>query len=264
MVIDIHTHAFPDPIVSRAMEVLIGNSGLQPFTDGTYGGLRDSMKRAGVDLSVIAPIATKPAQARGVNRCAVEINKANDALISLGSLHPEQDDWRSEIDGLVASKIKGVKFHPDYQEFYVDEPRLTPVYRALAEAELIVLFHAGVDIGLAPPVHCTPDRLARVLDAVPELTVIAGHMGGYKRWDDVQRYLVGRDLFFDTSFSRADLGDKAMASLMREHGVDRMLFGTDSPWTDQEAEVEGIRALGFNKDEQCAILGGNAAKLLGL
>jgi predicted TIM-barrel fold metal-dependent hydrolase len=264
MIIDIHTHAFPDELAPRAMEVLTGNSGVQPFSDGTCAGLRASMRRAGIDKSAVMPIATKPGQARSVNRWAAEVNRANDGLICFGSIHPLQEDWQAEIDALVADGIVGVKFHPDYQQFFVDEPQFVPLYRALADAGLIVLFHAGVDIGLPPPVHCTPDRLARLLDAVPELTVIAAHMGGYSCWDKVERYLVGRNLYFDTCYSLTDLGPERMASLMRAHGLDRILFATDSPWTDQSAELAGIRALSLSEDEIAAVLGGNAVRVLGL
>ncbi len=264
MIVDIHAHAFPDALAHRAMEVLSGNSGLQPSTDGTCSGLQNSMKLAGIDASVIVPIATKPSQVRGINAWAAQVNQSNDDLICFGTLHPDQDDWQPEIEQMVANGIKGVKVHPDYQLFYVDEPRLIPIYQAIARAGLILLFHAGVDIGLAPPVHCTPDRLAKALDAVPELVVIAAHMGGYKCWDDVQRYLTGRDLYFDTSYSLADLGADAMALMIRAHGVERVMFGTDAPWTEQAAEVKGIRALDLTEKEIEAVLGGNAKRLLGV
>lgn len=264
MIVDIHAHAFPDALAARAMEVLSDNSGIQPSTDGTCASLRDSMRLAGVDVSVIAPIATKPSQVRGINAWAVEVNQANRDLICFGTIHPDQDDWRPEIEQMAARGIKGVKVHPDYQLFFVDEPRLIPIYQAIADAGLILLFHAGVDIGLDPPVHCTPDRLAKALDEVPQLIAVAAHMGGYKCWDDVQRYLVGRDLYFDTSYSLADLGAEAMASMIRAHGIERILFGTDSPWTAQAAEVAGIRALDLSGEDIEAVLGGNAKRLLGV
>ena len=259
MVIDIHTHCFPDAIVERAMEVLIANCGVQPALNGTCSDLQASMRKAGVDKSVIMPIATKPAQARSINRWAAEINESYSDLISFGSIHPAQEDLQDEIERIAADGIKGVKFHPDYQEFFVDDPGLVPMYRALADAGLIVLFHAGIDIGLPPPVHCTPDKLARVLDSVPELTIIAAHMGGYKCWEDVHRYLVGRDVYFDTSYSMADLGPEAMTALIKAHGPDKILFATDSPWTDQSEELAAIRALPFAAAEIEAITGGNAA-----
>jgi len=264
MIIDMHAHAFPDELAPRAMEVLIGNSGVAAFTDGTLAGLRASMRRAGVGRSVVAPIATKPGQAASVNRWAARVHREFDDIICLGSLHPLQDDWPSEIEGLVAAGIPGIKLHADYQLFFADDPVAIPMYRALADAGLFVLFHAGVDIGLPPPVHCTPDRLARVLDAVPDLTIIAAHMGGYKCWDEVEEHLVGRDLYFDTSYSFADLGPERMTALIKAHGAQRIVFGTDSPWTDQSAEIANLRSLALTEGEKAAVLGGNAQRLMGL
>ena len=263
MIVDIHTHAFPDALAPRAIAALSECSSVPAHTDGTCAGLTTSMRAAGIARSAVMPIATKPSQVGSINRWAAEVNRQYPGLICFGTLHPLQDDVRAEIERIAGDGIVGVKFHPDYQEFFVDDPALLPMYRALEEARLIVLFHAGVDIGLPPPVHCTPDRLARVLDAVPEMTVIAAHMGGYQCWGEVERHLVGRELFFDTSYSLADLGPDAMVSLMRAHGVERVLFATDSPWTDQAQEVAGIRGLSLSEEQTAAVLGGNAMRLLG-
>lgn len=260
MIIDIHAHAFPDELAPRAVAVLAERSNVAPCTDGTCAGLRESMRRAGVDRSAVMPIAVKPSQARSINRWAAA--QCGDGIICFGSLHPLQDDLREEVDLLVADGILGVKLHPDYQGFFVDDPAALPMYRAVADAGLILLFHAGIDIGLPPPVHCTPDRLARVMDVVPDLTIVAAHMGGYKCWDDVERYLVGRNLYLDTSYSLADLGAERMTELIQAHGPDKVLFGTDSPWTDQSSEISAIRALPLPDTDIAAILGGNAARLL--
>lgn len=264
MIVDIHTHAFPDELAERAVAVLENNCKQATIIKGTLAALQDSTITAGIDLSVVAPIATKPSQVPGINSWAEMINKEYDNLISFGTLHPRQNDWDDTIRGLVDNGIKGIKLHPDYQEFFVDEPDLIPMYRAISDAGLVLLFHAGVDIGLPPPIHCTPDRLARVLDAVPDLKVIAAHMGGYKCWDDVRKYLVGRDLYFDTSYSIADLGKEEMLDIVKTHGVERILFGTDSPWTDQSKEVAAIRSLPLSDEEINEILGGNAVRLLNL
>ncbi len=262
MIIDFHTHTFPDDLAARALAVLTQRAGVPALTDGTNNGLRASMRRAGVDYSVTAPIATRPAQVRAINAWAAEVNACTPDLICLGTLHPALTDWQAEVERLQVDGLPGVKMHHDYQECYVDDPVMLPMYHALADAGLLLLVHAGVDIGLPPPVHCTPDRLARVLDAVPDLTVIAAHMGGYSQWEAVEEHLVGRALYFDTSYSRADLGTERMSAFIRAHGAARVLFATDSPWTEQQAEVAGIRALPLADEEKQAILGGNAERLL--
>lgn len=262
MIIDIHTHAFPDALAQRAVTTLAARAGVPAYTDGTCASLVAAMRRAGVDRAVVAPIATKPTQARTITEWAIAVNRQYPELICFGSIHPAQEDWAAEIDRLVAAGIAGVKFHHDYQQTFVDAPALLPIYRALADVGLIVLFHAGVDIGLPPPVHCPPERLARVLDAVPSLIAIGSHMGGYAQWEEVERCLVGRELYLDTSYSLTALGMERMTALITAHGAERILFGTDSPWTEHAAELANIRALPLAPAAIDAILGGNAKRLL--
>ena len=264
MIIDIHTHIFPDELAERAVARLVENAGIPAHSDGTAAGLLASMRRAGIARAALMPVATKPSQVRTINAGAAELNRLYPEFIAFGTLHPAQEDWAEEIARLVADGIPGIKLHHDYQQAFVDDARFLPIYQALADAGLLLLVHAGVDIGLPPPVHCPPARLAGVLDAVTNLTVIAAHMGGYACWDDVERYLIGRELYLDTSYSQTDLGAERMTAMIRAHGAERILFGSDSPWTDQQAAVAGIRGLALSEREKEAILGGNAARVLGI
>jgi hypothetical protein len=262
MIIDIHSHCFPDGLASRAIAALTEKAGIPAYTDGTVRDLKRSMITAGIDMCVIQHIATKPEQTANVNRWAVEIQDAG--IIGFGSIHPDYQGWREEIKWLVGSGIKGVKFHPEYQDFYVDDPKVYPIYEALFEAGLTVLFHAGVDLGFPYPYHCTPSRLAKVLDSFLGSRMIAAHMGGYRYWKDVERYLLGKDIYLDTSFAFNDLGAETMLALIKGHGVDRILFGSDSPWTDQWKEVSNIKSLDLSGEEIASILGGNAVHLLSI
>lgn len=262
-IIDIHTHVFPDQLAARAVRQLAGRSGEKACLDGTAGGLEESMRRYGIALSVTQPVSTKASQVPSVNSFALELNKRS-ALHNFGTLYPDYEGNAGEIERLKTAGIKGVKFHPDYQQFFVDEERLFPLYRQMADAGLIAFFHAGVDIGLPPPVHCTPDRLAKVLDGVPDLTVVAAHFGGFKMWDEVEQFLVGRNLWFDTAFTLAYLPAERFVKIVRKHGVGKILFGTDSPWADQGVEVELHAKCGLTESELGAVFHDNAAKLLGI
>ena len=133
----------------------------------------------------------------------------------------------------------------------------------MADAGLIAFFHAGVDIGLPPPVHCTPDRLATVLDRVPNLTVVAAHFGGFKMWDDVERHLIGRNLWLDTSFTLAYLPAERFVKMARRHGVEKIVFGTDSPWADQGEEIKLHEESGLTEASSPLFFYENAARLLG-
>ncbi|HOW96440.1 MAG TPA: amidohydrolase family protein [Kiritimatiellia bacterium] len=261
-IIDVHTHVFPDDLAARAIQHLSGNSGERAFTDGTAGGLQASMRRHGIALSVTQPVSTRPAQTPSINTYVMELKQPG--LIHFGTLHPDYGNPDAEIERLAAGGIKGIKFHPDYQNFFVDEERMFPVYGRMARAGLIAFFHAGVDIGLPPPVHCPPDRLARVLERVPDLPVVAAHFGGFKMWDEVARHLVGKPLWLESSFTLSWLPAADFTRMARRHGIERVMFGTDSPWADQGAEIALMEKTGLNEAELDAVFHGSAARLLGL
>jgi len=262
MIIDIHTHCFTDKLASRAIGSLSNTSGLTPFLDGTVAGLRGSMLAAGVDLSIIQPIATKPEQTVSINRWAANLNV--EGIISFGTLHPDFTDWREEIKWLAAEGFKGVKFHPEYQDFFVDDPRVFDIYDAIFNAGLIALFHSGNDLSFNEPFHCTPPKLKRILDTFPGAVIIAAHMGGYRYWDEVEELLLGRDVYFDTSFSIQEMGEAKAERLIKQHGTSKILFGSDSPWGDSRADISFIRSLNLEDHEINNILGNNAKKLLKL
>lgn len=262
MIIDFHTHCFPDELASRAIPLLAANAGIEPRLDGTIEDLCRSMQEAGISLSVVQPVATRPQQVRKINDWAN--TRQGGELLFFAGFHPDLDNPVEEIKRIKEAGFRGVKLHPDYQNFFVDEERMLPIYEALFNEGLIILFHAGVDVGLPSPVHCTPERLARLLKLFPGGKIVAAHMGGHLYWEEVEKELVGKDLFLDTSFSFYKLGSEGMRRLILEHGPEKILFGTDSPWTDQKEELNRIRSLHLPQDSLKQILGLNAALLLGL
>ena len=124
------------------------------------------------------------------------------------------------------------------------------------------LLRAGLDIVLPEPYHCTPEKLKKVLTTFNGGKIIAAHMGGYKYWNDVEEYLLGRDIYLDTSYSYPDLEQDKMERIIKGHGVDKILFGSDSPWKDQKKEVQNIKSLNLNKEDFDMILYRNSQKLL--
>lgn len=262
MIIDFHTHCFPDELARRAIPLLASRAKITPYADGTAQGLCSSMKKAGISLSVVQPVATRPQQVRRINEWAK--NNQGGELLFFAAFHPDLERPLEEIKLIKEQGFKGIKLHPDYQEFFVDEERMFPIYEAIFKEDLIILFHAGVDVGLPPPVHCTPQRLAKVLEHFPGGKVVAAHMGGYLCWDEVERELLGKEVFFDTSFSFCDLGKERMQRLILGHGPEKILFATDSPWTDQSEEIANIRSLGLTEEMTQKILGLNAASLIGV
>lgn len=262
MIIDFHTHCFPDTLAGRVIPMLASEAGIHAHLSGTVPSLLASMRDTGIDYSVMLQIATKPSQNHSVNTWAIERNEPG--IIPFGSVHPRGDDWKSELDRLAAAGIKGIKFHPEYQQFYVDDDFMLPVYDHLNALGLIAVFHAGVDVGKAPPVHSTPRHFARILDRLPKGRTVLAHMGGWKSWDEVEDVLVGSHLIFDTSFCDGFIDPEQMQRIIRTHGAGHFVMGSDSPWDSQASAIATIRKLGLDTAAEGAILGENAARLLGL
>ena len=270
MIIDLHTHAFPEKIAARTLEVLIANTArisdypMKNYTDGTASGLLEVERRAGVDLAVVLPIVTNPKQSETINRVAKETNDANCGLYSFGSLHPADPDALSWVDKLAADGFKGIKLHPEFQNIYADSDEMTAVCRRAAQYGMTVVLHAGRDIGYLPPVKTEPDMLLRLIDRVPDLKLVAAHLGGWMMWEEVARKLVGTPIYFDTAFI-ADFIDKAAASdIINAHGTDKVLFGSDAPWEDPAKTLKFLRSLSIDPEDLKKICGKNAAGLLGI
>ena len=282
MIIDIHTHTFPDKIAAATLDKLKHLSHTIPFTDGTAAGLAASMARAGVDRSVVMPVATSPRQVPHVNDASARMNElgAQTGVLSFGCMHPDFDGWKEELARVRDLGLKGIKLHPQYQDTDFDDPRYLRILDRCGELGLVVLTHAGLDIGMPGKDNCAPEMVARVLEQVGPVKLVLAHMGGWRQWDRVEALLPGTGVYLDTSFSLGEitplddghyrpgdlplLDEAAFLRMVRKFGADRVLFGTDSPWDDQGAALARLRALPLESAELDAILGGNAQELLGI
>lgn len=261
-IVDAHVHIFPDSVAPKAVTSMEQHSGITLATDGTLSGLTRSMATAGIHYAVTLPVSMRLDQVAGINRHALALHTPG--LIPFGSLYPRMPDFRDEIRRLREGGIRGVKLHPDHQSFFVDDESLFPLYEALAESGLLLAVHAGKNINLPAPARCTPERLAHVVKRVPGLKLMAAHLGGWKHWDGVERYLVGLPLWMDTSFALGYCPREQFLRIIRRHGVKWFLFGTDSPWVDQAQAVNAFRQTPLTPEEKQAILWDNAAALLNL
>ncbi len=262
--IDMHTHAFPDSLAGRAIEALEAGCPWQAVGDGTVSGLTASMDAAGVDVSAVFTIATKPNQVEGILRWCETIR--SDRIEPFASVHPETPEAERWIGRIADSGIKGIKLHPMFQNFAIDEPRMNALYDACRDAGLILAFHCGQDIGFPPDDdRAGAARLAKMLARQPGLRVICSHMGGWREWDAAETHLLGlAGAYMDTSFSLEELGAERAVEMIRRHGIERVFFGTDWPWRRQSPGLEFLDGLGLSADERQAVRGGNAASLLGL
>jgi predicted TIM-barrel fold metal-dependent hydrolase len=263
VIIDFHTHIYPDHVARQTVDAVRRRSNIDSFADGTLEGLKRSMVNAGIDLSVVAAVATKPEQVPSIQRWLKTIRQPG--IEVLAAMHPADPLSRPQMKALKQEGFRGFKFHPDYQDFFVDDPQMFPLYEAVAAEDMFILFHAGLDRGLLHPVHGTPKRLAAVHKAVPELCMIAAHLGGEEAYEETALHLLGRNVYMDTSFVLREMPATFRERFLREHPPERLLFASDSPWRDQGAELWFLLDLPFLADgDKEKICFSNAARLLGL
>ena len=280
MIIDFHTHIFPDKISAAVIDKLSRTSKTIPFTDGTRGGLLDSMEKFGVDISVILPVATHPAQVEKINNSSAQINEKffERGIISFASMHPNFENYRAEIGRIKNLGFKGIKIHPVYQDTDLDDKKFLRIVDRVAELNLIVVTHAGLDIGFPGVVRCSPKMSRRVVEEIGNFKFVLAHMGGWKNWDEVLFELGDKKIFLDTSFSTGKISPRPDSAWQPEDlnllnadqflkfvkvfGAEKILFGTDSPWTSPQTSINFIRRLPISEDEKNKILGLNAKNLI--
>ncbi len=282
MIIDFHTHTFPKKVSQSILDDLAAKSRSQYFTDGSPDDLAASMKRAGIRYSVNLPVMTYPGQVEKVNQSLI---RQKDELLSrgiltFGGIHPGYGDWQGELRRLKNAGIPGIKLHPAYQGVDFDDPQMMRIVDFASSLGLIVVTHAGIDIGIRDHNYCSVKQVLNVLNQVRPEKLVLAHMGGWACWEEVEKDLAGAPVWMDTAFSvgpvtpwekakeppyrTANLTDADFVRLTRKHGTGRVLFATDSPWEDQADYIARMDRMPLNDTEKQAIFSGNAAALLGI
>lgn len=268
MIIDMHTHIWPEKIAGRTVEKLESVGQVKAYTDGTIEGLQASMKNAGVDVSVVLPVVTRPEQFDSVTAFAEEVNQ-QEKLISFGGIHPKDKEYKAHLKVIKEKGLTGIKLHPDYQGTFLDEPEYVAIIDYALELDLVVSVHAGLDIGLPSPIHCTPERVLRVYEELKlednvDNKLILAHTGGYDCWQQVKEHLCGKKLYMDISYSLPYIKEELMVDIIQKHGSHRMMFGSDSPWGDQADTMARVKNLKISDREFKDIFGNTAKKILGI
>jgi predicted TIM-barrel fold metal-dependent hydrolase len=261
VIIDAHCHVWPDHI---APAVLAGRpSGLDARHDGTIAGLRRTMDAAGIDRAVCLGVAHAARTVLRTNEFIGSLDRT--WFVPFGTVHPELSP-AVNLKSLQDNGIGGVKLHPLFQDLSLSDPRVVDIAAALADAGIIVITHVGAGGDNDANDRGSPRSLRVLLDAVPDLRVIACHFGGYHRLDEAEDLVVGSRAVLETSWppSTAGLDPGRVRKIIAEHGADRVVYGSDWPMTDPAAEIAAIRALGLPPEDEAAILGGNLAALLGI
>lgn len=261
MIIDCHTHAFPDDLAARAIHHLEQDGEVEACLDGTIADLLRSMSSAGVDRSVVASIATKPEQFDSIIRWSRMI--ASDRIVPFPSVHPDDAESVARISQIKEFGFVGVKLHPYYQSFRLDEPRISRLIDQIEREGLVLLLHAGFDIAFPRDPIATPQMVRRISDQHPNLKLIASHFGGWEEWGEVERLIIGREIYIDTSYSIPMLGIERARDLLARHPADYVLFGSDSPWGVQAEDLRLLREIVTDGSRLNALLGENCSRLIG-
>ncbi len=263
-VLDFHTHIFPDSIAKRARASLIESArGLyHPDHDMTLQSLLENMERCGVDKSVVQPVLTKQSQAEKVNAWAASLE--SDKIIPFGGLYPTEEHYKEDIDFICSLGLKGIKMHCEYQHFQVDSPLMLRLYDYAFSKGLIILHHAGFDPAFPPPFNSSPKQFLNVWKQMRGGIMVAAHLGGHAQWEDVIENLASTGIYLDTCMGQTYYGSKIFIDIVNAFGADRILFASDSPWSNPKQEIQLISSLPLPSSDKEKILHLNAERLLGL
>ncbi len=260
-IIDFHTHYYPDKIVEKALNKAIDF--IKPVTNGTRLGLINSMRENNISYSVALPMVNSPENARSLNLWASREN--HDEIIMFGSVHPKEEKPEETLQYVAELGMKGIKVHPEYQDFYFADRKYDRIWSACEDLDLIVLTHTGFDIMFPPPYHCTPQDIAEVVRRHPKLKLVAAHGGGMRMFDEVEKYLSDVEVYFDLAFlNDMNIEAEVLSRLVQKHSADYILYGSDSPWCSQGEMIEIVHKIGLSDAEKEKIFYKNAEKLLKL
>ena len=262
MIIDFHTHAFPDNLAERAISTLEEGCNVKAKHNGKISSLLKSMDNANIDKAVVCSIATKPNQFEPILEWSKSI--CSDRIIPLPSIHPENTNIKEKIKIIFNEGFKGIKLHPYYQEFIINEEKVFPIYDEIQKFGLLLVSHTGFDIAFPKDRIADPIKIIDVLNKFPDLKFITTHFGGWKDWDEVEKHLISKQIYLELSFSLELLDRNKAEKMLLNHPADYLLFGTDSPWTDSKNALDILNSLNINKEIKDKILYKNAYRLLSI
>lgn len=259
-IIDFHTHAFPDKLAEKAIGHLEAEGGISARLDGRLSSLLASMDNCGIEKSVVCSIATKPSQFDSILEWSESVR--SERIIPLPSVHPDDPEAVEKI-GLVRKKgFKGIKLHPYYQDFDLDEKKLIPLYEKVCDENLLLVLHTGFDFAFERIRRADPVKIVGIKNKFPALKLVATHLGAWEDWDEVERCMVGRNIHMEISFSLDFLDLEQARRIIANHPPECVLFGTDSPWTDQAETLKRLKSMSLEPALENRILRENALSML--
>lgn len=261
-IIDAHCHVYPDKIAAKASRATGNFYGLEMDYDGTVSTLLEVGRAAGVDKYVIQSVATTPAQVKSINDFIKKtVDEYPDIMYGLGTLHPESEDLQGDVEYIRELGLKGVKLHPDIQQFKLDDYRCLKIYELCEKYELPMLIHTGD----SRYDYSNPNRLIPILDIYDRLTIVGAHFGGWSMWEKASELLYDKKNFLvDCSSSFYALSDEQIVDIIRRYTADKVLFGADYPMWNPKGQIERLNSLPLTDEEKEKIFSLNAARVFGL
>jgi predicted TIM-barrel fold metal-dependent hydrolase len=249
MIIDVHSHAweypahFGDEFRRQAKRA---RAGVEVDLTVRY---EDYRKAAPADTRTV--VFGGKARLSGVwvdDRYVADYVAAHpDTLIGFLSVDPTQPRWERElVEGHRDLGLGGIKLLPMYAGFSPDDGRLHPLWRYATDHRLPVLLHTGTTFVSQAPLDCTLPRLIdRVAIRFPEVKIILAHLGHPYEGECVVTIRKHPNVYADISalhYRPFQLYHSLM--LVQEYGVwDKVLFGSDYPFTTVTASIDGLRRL---------------------
>ncbi len=256
-IIDVHAHIFPKKIREKAVAAIGMFYTLPMKGEGSSRDLLKHGRKINVKKYVVHSVATNPRQVMHINDFIAEQVMLHPEFIGFATIHPDMENLFEEIERAIGLGLHGIKLHPDFQQFDIDSPEAVRLYK-IVNGRVPILMHMGDK----SKDFSAPRRLARVMELFPEQVFIAAHLGGYSTWEDAKKYVIGKPVYIDTSSSLFALDPKEASDIIRAHGADKVLFGTDYPMWLHEEEYARFCTLPLTDAEREAILYENARKLL--
>ena len=260
-IIDFHTHAFPDQVAAGAIPHLEEEGDIKANHDGRIASLLAIMDREGVDKSVICCIATRPAQFEAILSWCKKIR--TDRIIPFPSFYPTDPQIKEHITQIKSEGFKGIKMHPYYQHFFLDDVKLYPAYEKISELGLILVMHTGFDIAFPRIRKCDPRQILNIMTRFPDLKMVTTHLGAWEQWPEVEALLAGEKIYMDISYTLDQIDPLIARRIILKHPKEYVLFGTDSPWSGPHETFKNLQALKLGDEREKLIMRENGLKLLG-
>lgn len=266
MRIDIHTHIVPDKVAEAAMKHVESVVRIKTVGPMTVSGVHAELDASGFDAAVVLAAVQDPSTVRKANDWAMKHN--NQRTIVFGAMHPDFEDCRDEIKRLKDKGMKGLKLNPGYSRFFPDDKKVMCIYEEVGDDFIVLIHSGGLRFEGNDTIYALPAKIAKVADKFPNMKLIAAHFGGFLMLDEARKHIIGKkNIFLDTSWypSVRTIGDpQVVVDIIRTHGANKILFGTDFPYSGQMGELEYFLSLPLTNEEKNMILGENAKCLLNL